>query len=462
MIILFVYIILMKLTINQTIIIFIAILIIAYSSFYKGKREKFSESGLDNYLKNTGGMLCDESLDNTEHDNNMCSRLAKTKDVRKLWHYFYDKPQTLAGISGIWKRNYKHGRAKGLKMFPYTDFPGNNISYHRVWKEECKKIGENTPGSAGVVTGNNEPHCWIKEKMVNQRRNWGRYAWMKGHGHQFTISFWFRINKVNGNWRQILRIGHKEFTSRCPAILIYPNGTAVHTRVSTDSSWNEGLDTRNGDISLNRWTHYAVTLNNKKLKIYIDGYILKESTLNGNPTFSNNMTIWGGNSSNRYSPSNWRYSNNDIDLSKVKVFKFSVNDHYIKDVLAVKWFKEPVPFRLAQRKGNMGRLEYKYKGKWGTVCDDYFDQNDQASQVACRSMGFSGGKMVRNWATRRKFWKGRGGPTWGRPAGNGLVRIVMDDVQCKGGENSLLDCKFLPKAQHNCSHGEDVILECTN
>lgn len=439
----------MKLTINQIVTIFLSVSIILYSSFYKGKKEKFSDSGLENYLKITGGMVCDNSLDNTEHNNNnICSRLVKKKDLKKLWSYFYDKPQTLASISSVWKKNYQHGRSKGLKMYPYTDFPGNNISYHRVWKEECRRIGENTPGSAGVVTGNRDPHCWIKRKMVNQRSNRERYAWMKGNGHQFTISFWFRIKNVDGTWRQILRVGTKSPTSRCPGIWIYPNGTAIHTRVSTDSSWNEGLDTKHGDISLNKWTHYAVTLHSKKLKIYINGRLLKETSLSGNPNFPDNMTIWGGNSSNKYSPK-WVYKNNDIDLAEVKVFKFSVDEHYVKDILAVGDFKEVVPFRLVGG-ANRGRLEYKYKGKWGSVCDDYFDQNEQASQVACRSMGFSGGKMVRNWATRSKY---RGG---------GGMKINMDDVKCQGGENSLLDCKFLPKARHNCSHGEDVVLECTN
>jgi len=456
MIILFVYIILMKLTSNQIITIILAFAIIIYSSFYKSKKEQFIDSGLERYMKNTGGIICDESLDNTNDDNTICSSLAKKKDLKKIWHYFYDKPKSLSSISAIWKKNYNHGRSEGLKMLPYTDFPGNDISYHRVWKEECRRIGENTPGAAGIVTGNRDPHCWIKSKMVNQKNNRDRYAWMKGNGHQFTISFWFRINKVNSGWRQILRVGTKEATTRCPGIWIYPNGTAIHTRVSTDSNWNEGVDTRHGDISMNRWTHYAVTLKGKKLKIYLNGHLLKDSTLNGNPNFPQNMTIWGGNSSNKVN--SWKYRNNDIDLAEVKIFKLAVSDHFIKDELSINNFKNNVPFRLVGE-NNKGRLEYKFNNKWGSVCDDLFDKNNNAANVACRSMGFSGGKYLGNTGRNKKYKDPRAGSNQ-RGSRN---TIHMDNVNCSGNEKDLRDCSSLQgPTRHNCNHYEDVVLECNN
>ena len=39
--------------------------------------------------------------------------------------------------------------------------------------------------------------------------------------------------------------------------------------------------------------------------------------------------------------------------------------------------------------GSSGRLEAFVRGKWGSVCDDSFDDNNNAATVACKQMGFS-------------------------------------------------------------------------
>lgn len=62
-------------------------------------------------------------------------------------------------------------------------------------------------------------------------------------------------------------------------------------------------------------------------------------------------------------------------------------------------------------------------GQWGAICDDHFSPND--ANVICRQLGFTlGASQALSHSTF-----GPGFP------------ILMDDVQCRGNETSLADCK---------------------
>ncbi|XP_059931027.1 HHIP-like protein 1 [Gadus macrocephalus] len=102
--------------------------------------------------------------------------------------------------------------------------------------------------------------------------------------------------------------------------------------------------------------------------------------------------------------------------------------------------------RLVSADGLMdrGRVEVFIRGEWGSVCDDLF--NSKAAAVVCRQMGFSAALAVKKRAAL-------GG------AGD-AVRILLDDVECRGDEGSLLECKRSKVGKHNCSHQEDVGVVC--
>ena len=48
----------------------------------------------------------------------------------------------------------------------------------------------------------------------------------------------------------------------------------------------------------------------------------------------------------------------------------------------------------------------------------------------------------------------------GAKYGQGTGRIVLDDVGCRGGEASLLDCPKKGLGKHNCGHTEDASVDC--
>ena len=88
-----------------------------------------------------------------------------------------------------------------------------------------------------------------------------------------------------------------------------------------------------------------------------------------------------------------------------------------------------------------GRLEIKYYGEWGTVCNRSF--NRRAATIVCNQFGLA----------FQNFYNPKSGPTGGR--------IWLENVQCNGNEQSIFDCT------HNgwgnvtdCLHNDDVGITC--
>ena len=74
--------------------------------------------------------------------------------------------------------------------------------------------------------------------------------------------------------------------------------------------------------------------------------------------------------------------------------------------------------------GYAGRIEVKYNGTWGSVCDDGFDIN--VGHVICRQRGYPEAIAIPCCSA---FGEGRG-PFW------------LAGVKCQGNESSLFDCKL--------------------
>ena len=89
-----------------------------------------------------------------------------------------------------------------------------------------------------------------------------------------------------------------------------------------------------------------------------------------------------------------------------------------------------------------GRLEVYYQGQWGTVCDDVFDNNNNAAMVVCRQLGFNPFGAIAAYF------------------GQGTGFIWLDNIICNGSEPNIDSCYHSTWGIHNCDHSEDVGVIC--
>ena len=87
-------------------------------------------------------------------------------------------------------------------------------------------------------------------------------------------------------------------------------------------------------------------------------------------------------------------------------------------------------------------MEVYYNGEWGTVCDDGWDLND--AQVVCRQLGFGGAIATRD----------------GTDYGEGSGQIWLENLNCTSRELSIEYCSHSGWGIVNCSHAEDVGIQC--
>ncbi len=90
-----------------------------------------------------------------------------------------------------------------------------------------------------------------------------------------------------------------------------------------------------------------------------------------------------------------------------------------------------------------GRVEVYYDGKWGTVCDDFWDNFD--AQVVCRQLDYPTTEV-----------KSFSDATYGEGFGD----IWLDNVACSGTESFLSACAHGGWGEHNCAHAEDAGVNC--
>ncbi|XP_022088748.1 deleted in malignant brain tumors 1 protein-like [Acanthaster planci] len=104
----------------------------------------------------------------------------------------------------------------------------------------------------------------------------------------------------------------------------------------------------------------------------------------------------------------------------------------------------PSPVRLTNGNNPFeGRVEIYHDGQWGTVCDDGWSLDEEAS-VICRQLGFPPASQV---------WKNA-------HFGQGSGQIFLNSVTCNGSESRIDQCEHEGWISNNCSHSRDVGVTC--
>ena len=109
------------------------------------------------------------------------------------------------------------------------------------------------------------------------------------------------------------------------------------------------------------------------------------------------------------------------------------------------------PNKVRLRNGpspNIGRVEIRHNGIWGTICEDKFGVEE--AKVICRMAGFPADNA--QIYTLKTNFKGRG-PIW---------ISLSQEYTCSGYESDITQCNAnnLWNHDHHCRHQEDVAISC--
>ena len=91
-----------------------------------------------------------------------------------------------------------------------------------------------------------------------------------------------------------------------------------------------------------------------------------------------------------------------------------------------------------------GHVEIIHDNVWGTICDNWF--NDNSANVICRMAGYGNG--VYNYGRYKQT------------SATKATKIWLSYLVCPGDKTNIIGCTHKPWGQHQCGHHEDVGVRC--
>ena len=114
-------------------------------------------------------------------------------------------------------------------------------------------------------------------------------------------------------------------------------------------------------------------------------------------------------------------------------------------------------FRLSETDGRnpqVGRPEFFFRGKWGTVTDHRADNaGNESGALMCRLAGFDDGEYIAAPGSQL------GSRYRSAPAG---MPIWLDDLRCAAGDTDINQCSHAGWGESNGDHSEDLWVRCWN
>jgi hypothetical protein len=119
----------------------------------------------------------------------------------------------------------------------------------------------------------------------------GKKLYTKVSG-QYSISFWVKVDKTNGWWRNIFHFGDSD-AHRAPAAWISPNDSGIHYRQASQGNSNDGFDNVTG-LEKGKWGHFVFITDsaNNSITCYFNGQKLTQMQLGGTPVMYPNDNFY--------------------------------------------------------------------------------------------------------------------------------------------------------------------------